>query len=67
MVFVLWAGPDVVRADWSAIQPGIRQRAHNVRRVRNYSAHDEEVVTAPMTVDEARSRLQAYLCEPPDE
>jgi hypothetical protein len=49
------------------IQPGIRQRAHDVRHVRNYWAHEEDAVPAPMTVDEARARLQAYLHELPDE
>jgi hypothetical protein len=49
------------------IQPGIRQRAHDVRQVRNFRAHDEDAVPAPMTVDEARARLQAYLHELPDE
>jgi hypothetical protein len=49
------------------IQPGIRERAHDVRRIRNYWAHEEDAVPAPMTVDEARARLQAYLSELPDE
>jgi hypothetical protein len=49
------------------IQPDIRQRAHDVRRVRNFWAHEEDAVPAPMTVDEARARLQAYLAELPDE
>jgi hypothetical protein len=48
-------------------QPGIRQRAHDVRQVRNYWAHDEDALPTPMTVDEARARLQAYLHELPDE
>jgi hypothetical protein len=49
------------------IQMGIRNRAHEVRRVRNYWAHEEDAVPAAMTVDEARARLQAYLHELPDE
>ena len=49
------------------IQSGVRERAHDVRRVRNYWAHEEDAVLAPMTVDEARARLQAYLRELPDE
>jgi hypothetical protein len=49
------------------IQPGIRQRAHDVRRVRNYWAHEEDTLPPPITVDEARARLQAYLHELPDE
>jgi hypothetical protein len=48
------------------IQPGIRQRAHDVRRVRNFWAREEDALPAPMTVDEARARLQAYLHELPD-
>jgi len=49
------------------IQAGIRQRALDVRRIRNDWAHEEDAVPAPMTVDEARARLQAYLHELPDE
>jgi hypothetical protein len=49
------------------IQPGIRQRAHDVRQVRNYWAHEQKSVPAPMTVDQARARLQTYLHELPDE
>jgi hypothetical protein len=49
------------------ILPGIRRRAHDVRRVRNYWAHEEDTLPAPMTVDEARARLQDYLKELPDE
>ncbi|HEV3166770.1 MAG TPA: hypothetical protein VGZ22_22275 [Isosphaeraceae bacterium] len=49
------------------IQPGIRERAHEVRRVRNYWAHESDQDAEPMTVDEARARLQAYLHELPDE
>ncbi len=49
------------------IQPGIRKGAHEVRQVRNYWAHEEDAVPMPMTVDEARARLQMYLSELPDE
>ncbi len=49
------------------IQPGIRQGAHKVRGVRNYWVHESDEVPAPMTIDEARARLQAYLRELPDE
>jgi hypothetical protein len=49
------------------VQTGIRQRAHDVRRVRNYWAHESEEDPGPMTIDEARARLQAYLHELPDE
>jgi len=49
------------------IQPGIRRRAHQVRLVRNYWAHESDEYPGPMTVDDARARLQAYLHELPDE
>ena len=49
------------------IQARIRERAHDVRHVRNYWAHEEDAVPPPLTVDEARARLQAYLHELPDE
>jgi hypothetical protein len=39
------------------IQPGIRKRAHDVRQVRNYWAHEDDAVPAPMTVDQARASL----------
>jgi hypothetical protein len=49
------------------IQMGIRQRAHEVRRVRNYWAHESDEDPRPMTIDVARARLQEYLSELPDE
>ena len=49
------------------IQPGIRRCAHDVRRFCNYWAHEDDEVPPPMTVDEVRARLQAYLHELPDE
>ncbi len=49
------------------IQMGVRQRAHEVRRARNYWAHESDQDPGPMTVDEARARLQAYLHDLPDE
>lgn len=49
------------------IQTGVRQRAHEVRRVRNYWAHESDVDPGPMTVDEARARLQTFLHDLPDE
>ena len=49
------------------IPMGIRQRRHEVRRVCNYWAHESDEDPGPMTVDEARARLQAYLHELPDE
>ena len=48
------------------IQMGVRQRAHEVRRGRNYWAHESDEDPGPMTVDEARARLQAYLHDLPD-
>ena len=49
------------------IQMGIRQRAHEVRQVRNYWAHESDEDPGPMTIDEARARLQAFLHDLPDE
>ena len=49
------------------IQTGIRRRAHEVRLVRHYWAHESDENPGPMTVDEARARLQTYLHELPDE
>ena len=49
------------------IQAGIRERAYDVRHVRNYWAHEEDAVPPHLTVDEALARLQAYLHELPDE
>ena len=37
------------------IQTGIRHDAHDVRRVRNYWAHESEEDPGPMTIDEARA------------
>jgi hypothetical protein len=39
------------------IRMGVRQRAHEVRRVRNDWAHESDEDPGPMTVDEARARL----------
>ena len=49
------------------IQMVIRRGAHDVRRVRNYWAHEEDAVPPGMTIDQARSRLQSYLSNLPDE
>jgi hypothetical protein len=49
------------------IQTSIRDRAHGVRQVRNYWAHEPDEDPGPMTIDEARTRLQHYLSELPDE
>lgn len=49
------------------IPTGRRQGAHDVRRVRNYWAHEADAEPVSMTIHEARARLQAYLSELPDE
>jgi hypothetical protein len=49
------------------IQTGIRDDVHEVRRVRNSWAHESDEDPGPMTIDEARRRLQRYLSELPDE
>ncbi len=49
------------------IQMGIRQGAHEVRRVRNYWAHESDEDPGPMTIDEAHKRLQHFLNELDDE
>ena len=46
---------------------GVRDRDREVRRVRNFWAHEEDAGPMPMTVDEARARLQADLSDLPDE
>ena len=49
------------------IDVDIRQRAHEVLRVRHYWAHESDEDPGPMTIDAARARLQAYLSGLPDE
>ena len=49
------------------IQQHIRDGAQRVRRVRNFWAHESDDDPGPMTIDEARARLQSYLHELPDE
>lgn len=49
------------------VLPSIRQGAQEVRRVRNYWAHEDDSIVERMTVSEARARLQKYLAELPDE
>jgi hypothetical protein len=44
------------RVRW--FQTGIRDRAHDVRRIRKYRAHDEDAVPPHLAVDEAHARLQ---------
>ena len=49
------------------IHATVRRRAHEVRRVRNYWAHESDENPGAMTIDQARARLQIYLSELPDE
>ncbi len=49
------------------IQAGIRQGVHQVRQVRNYWAHEADEIPGPMSIEEARRRLQYYLRELEDE
>ena len=49
------------------ISAAVREGAHAVRRVRNYWAHESEALPAPMTLAEARARLQTYLSWLPEE
>jgi hypothetical protein len=49
------------------VRTGVRQGAHDVRRVRNFWAHESDEDPGPMTIDEARARLQTFLSERPEE
>lgn len=49
------------------IQTDIRRSVHEVRQVRNYWAQESDEKPSPMTIDEARKRLQFYLRELEDE
>ncbi|MGC8639103.1 MAG: hypothetical protein ACP5XB_04410 [Isosphaeraceae bacterium] len=49
------------------IQALIRERAHAVRRVRNYWAHESDEDPGSMTLTEALRGLQTYLRELPDQ
>jgi hypothetical protein len=49
------------------ISTAVRDGAHEVRRVRNYWAHETTEIPAPMTLAQARSRLQRFLSWLPDE
>ncbi len=49
------------------ISVAVRAGAHAVRRVRNYWAHETDVAPEPMTITDARARLQKYLAWLPDE
>ncbi|MGD0896452.1 MAG: hypothetical protein ABR915_01370 [Thermoguttaceae bacterium] len=43
-----------------------RAGAHAVRRVRNYWAHESDAAPEPMTITNARARLQKYLSRLPE-
>ncbi len=43
------------------ISTAVRAGAHDVRRVRNYWAHENDATPEPMTIADARARLQKYL------
>ena len=45
----------------------VRNRAHAVRRARNYWAHEDDATLEPMTIADARARLQTYLSWLPEE
>jgi hypothetical protein len=49
------------------ILAAVRQDAHAVRLVRNYWAHENDTLPAPMTLAEARARLQKFLSWLPEE
>ena len=49
------------------ISTAVRAGAHVVRRVRNYWAHESDATPEPMTIADARARLQKYLSWLPDE
>lgn len=49
------------------ISTAVREGAHAVRLLRNYWAHESEIMPAPMTLAEARARLQRYLSWLPEE
>ena len=49
------------------ISAAVRAVAHEVRLVRNYWAHETEETPSPMTISQARARLQTYLAWLPNE
>jgi len=49
------------------ISTAVRNGAHAVRELRNYWAHENETAPAPMTLAQARARLQTYLSWLPEE
>lgn len=48
------------------IPTSVRDGADQVRRVRNYWAHESDDPPYSMTIDEARARLQRFLSELPE-
>jgi hypothetical protein len=49
------------------ISTTVRDGAHAVRELRNYWAHESEAMPAPLSLAEARRRLQTYLAWLPEE
>jgi hypothetical protein len=49
------------------ISANVRQGAHAVRRVRNHWAHERDATPEPMSIAEARARLQKFLSWLPEE
>jgi len=49
------------------ISSAVRGGAHAVRSVRNYWAHESDSIPEPMTMAEARARLQRFLSWLPEE
>ena len=45
----------------------VREGAHAVRRVRNFWAHENDALPAPMSMAQARGRLQTYVAWLPEE
>jgi hypothetical protein len=49
------------------ISTAVRNGVHAVRELRNYWAHETETMPDPMTLEQARARLQTYLSWLPEE
>ncbi len=49
------------------ISTRVRERAHAVRRVRNYWAHENDALPEPLTIKDAKGRLQEFLSWLPEE
>jgi hypothetical protein len=50
-----------------AIPTAVRAGVHAVRRARNYWAHENDAAPEPMSIADARARLEKYLSHLPDE